>query len=438
MSKPLTDELRAYFRGLKRQVASNTAAGNVRCKVGNDPLPFSVHRHRVMQMLASTGRDMIFGRAFMIMSWNLMSRAANTLEIMHDNMEYIEDALRVYFAQMKNDQLGERPRDPRHICANPIYPEVCPLVALGVVWLTYGFSDSDHRLFAGSRQYNRFSSVFDRALKQAQPELQRRGIQLEDIGCHSIRNGSASYCSSGSTMCPSSTSVHLKAGWALGGVQDRYRRTAAGLPINKPEFATLPPRFKDSDNVQLQDAISTCFPAAPASVTRVVEFTLASVVHHRAFLEANTPPTHPLKSSTLYTTPGMLIDCMHSFASRNDDGAHASSQQPATNPSSAELHDITVGTAEKHEADVSTSTIYCWGGIMRRLPATFEFPKVSVSAAWQPWQCGGGRRNYPPFRSLEPNDMPTTNARKRLSDSRFLMNKIEDAENALESIWMLP
>jgi hypothetical protein len=32
---------------------------------------------------------------------------------------------------MKNDQSGERPRDPRHIYANPLMPEVCPILSLG-------------------------------------------------------------------------------------------------------------------------------------------------------------------------------------------------------------------------------------------------------------------------------------------------------------------
>jgi hypothetical protein len=55
-------------------------------------------------------------------------------------------------------------------------------------------------------------------------ELEHRGIQKEDIGAHSLRKGAASFCASGSTACPSSTSVHLRAGWSLIGVQDTYLR----------------------------------------------------------------------------------------------------------------------------------------------------------------------------------------------------------------------
>jgi hypothetical protein len=73
-----------------------------------------------------------------------------------------------------------------------------------------------------------------------------------------MRKGSATYCASGSTACPSSTSIHLRAGWALGGVQDTYLRyeaagdmyvgrTVSGLPFNSVHFATLPPFFITRD-----------------------------------------------------------------------------------------------------------------------------------------------------------------------------------------------
>jgi hypothetical protein len=84
--------------------------------------------------------------------------------------------------------------------------------------------------------------------------LQNRGLKRSDIGFHSIRKGAATYCSSGATACPSSTAIHLRTGWALGGVQDRYMRyekagdmhigrTVCGLPTDSADFAILPPYF---------------------------------------------------------------------------------------------------------------------------------------------------------------------------------------------------
>ena len=47
-------------------------------------------------------------------------------------------------------------------------------------------------------------------IKEIADELDRRGINSGDIGTHSIRKGSATYCSSGSTDCPSLTAVYLR------------------------------------------------------------------------------------------------------------------------------------------------------------------------------------------------------------------------------------
>ena len=61
-----------------------------------------------------------------------MSNAAG-ISISH--LEWREDALGVFFAHMKNDQTGERPRDPRHVYANPMMPEISPILALGIYLL---------------------------------------------------------------------------------------------------------------------------------------------------------------------------------------------------------------------------------------------------------------------------------------------------------------
>ena len=37
------------------------------------------------------------------------------VSICFSHMEWKNDALGIYFAHMKNDQLGERPRDPRNV-----------------------------------------------------------------------------------------------------------------------------------------------------------------------------------------------------------------------------------------------------------------------------------------------------------------------------------
>ena len=105
----LERELSCHFKGLQHQIASAIGSGDGPIKIGKDPIPFSFYRQVAMEMLRSTSSDMIFSRAFMIMSWNLMSRASNTASICYNHVEWGEDALRVFFAHMKNDQRGARP-----------------------------------------------------------------------------------------------------------------------------------------------------------------------------------------------------------------------------------------------------------------------------------------------------------------------------------------
>lgn len=85
---------------------------------------------------------------------------------------------------------------------------------------------------------------------------------------------------------------------SLLGVQDRYLRyegamdqfggrTVAGLPMNSPSFAILPPFFdsrKDAVEDMVNSAIKAVFPLAPDRMTKILEYCLASLAHHWPFL----------------------------------------------------------------------------------------------------------------------------------------------------------
>ena len=116
------------------------------------------------------------------------------------------------FSQMKNDQMGLRPRDPRHIYANPLMPEICPILSIGIYWLTYGFigSNSNSLFPGGSRQDDRFRKILELLVTNDDSiarELESRGIRLTDLGTHSMRKGDATHAASGSTMAPSAIAI---------------------------------------------------------------------------------------------------------------------------------------------------------------------------------------------------------------------------------------
>jgi hypothetical protein len=162
----------------------------------------------------------------MKLCWNLICRAANAGDIRYNHMDWQGDALCIYFSHMKNDQTADRPRDPRHIYANPLVPEICPILSIALYWLCFDFDENNNKLFPGKDQYDRFRKILKRStnLNEIATELEYRGMRDADIGTHSFRKGASTYCSSVTTAVPASAAVHLRAGWTLGGVQDTYHR----------------------------------------------------------------------------------------------------------------------------------------------------------------------------------------------------------------------
>jgi hypothetical protein len=401
----------------------------------------------------------------------------------------------------------------------------------GIYWATYGFDINDVHLFPGNDEYERFRKVLSRILKGSKvgPELERRGITPDDIGTHSMRKGASTYCSSGSTACPPSVAVHLRAGWSMGGVQDRYLRHDAagdmfvgrkvsGLPILQPEFAALPPRFSSSDD-EVQRAKSICFPGLPHGVEFVAEFALASLIYHVKFLRQSLSDAHPLFQSPLFADAELIARLRSRVRSdsNNDErqptgvpphvqilGEHqsvrselkeavelrrADMQQlteaenamydrlmsgvtttmeeraiqtgvPTCDSMAASImkrledegvlqlirpHDESTmdgensldaatndGVVEETVADQSPAyAIHNRGGAMHLFPEGVKLPTGTPEQAWMHWCCGNSVKNLPSFRMMLPIDLGSGNLRKRLSDLKFLMSKIERAAKAL-------
>jgi hypothetical protein len=69
--------------------------------------------------------------------------------------------------------------------------------------------------------------------------------------------------------------------------------------------------------------------------------------------------------------------------------------------------------------------VFPYNEALHRVPHEFPLPKGTIANAWELWWFGNPAKRYPPFRNLAPADMPDKNKRKRLSDFRFLMTRIE-------------
>jgi hypothetical protein len=139
-----------------------------------------MYRFLGQQLLHQEAREFVFARCFMHLCWNLMSRAAmhltSVLSIWHGQRIHC-----VFSCHMKNDQTGEQPRDPRHIYANPLMPEIYPILCLGMYWMCYQFEERDNQQFPGTNQYDRFRKLLSRCVKLGEiaEELERaRSIQM--------------------------------------------------------------------------------------------------------------------------------------------------------------------------------------------------------------------------------------------------------------------
>lgn len=463
-----------FYKDIKHQVTRRRQATNARLTEGKEPFSFALYRKLARSMLRQEHKDSIFSRLFLVLSWNLVCRAANTEAIRLAHIGWQEDALAVMFSHMKNDQEGERPGDARHVYANPVMPEICPILALAIYYSTFGFAP-DGKLFPGKNQYDRYSKALKREMTEddVAAELSGAGLTTAHFGSHSARKGAATFVSSCITSGPSAASICLRAGWSLPGVQNTYiryeaagdmvvGRFVAGLPFERPEFAIQPPFFMETTAV-VSSALALCFPGALASFRNVGLFCLASLAYHATFLRQNLPPRHipfdtPLfRDASLYEQVRALVfcrnyemndpvrptgipphiglivtlsECKKSIESIIPTMAAQmrtvlDEQHTHAGCSVVSMKTALFGILQKHgilpsqpQPVESAATqepsvafpIHTWGGAIHRVPNDFVFPPVTLSIMWQLWCVGDTNKGVPPFRLLSASDMSSKSA----------------------------
>ena len=315
-SEAFGTDLTILLKGLKRKITSEQQSGNGRIQTGKVLLTYAMYRRLNELLLMEDTPESVFSGCFLCVTWNLMCRSANTVTIHLHHIEWREDCLAIYFAHMKNDQSGDRKRDPRHIYANPVDPVVCPLTALGIYLHTFGLSGTKSTaLFPGTSQYDRFAKILKGFLRKHRDTLEKEfGINVDDLGVHSIRKGAATYVSSGSTCAPPQVATNIRAGWTMGHIQDTYLmfesagdqyvgRVISGLPLSCSEFAALPPEFESTEDADIGFKM---FPHLPSHMNRVARYLSASVLLSIETLHPIIPANHPFLLSSFMTSPSSL------------------------------------------------------------------------------------------------------------------------------------
>jgi hypothetical protein len=347
MDSTLNKKLEALMVGYQKKVATLKAEGEMSTYEGKFPLTKEGYLFVAEKLF---NMDPFFGWPVFVLQWNMMCRSITVVSLKLEHISWSMDSLVITVPKSKSDQEGAN-CFPRHLFANPEKPYVCPVLALAVLLLYKSFlhdhhpeenqsdsneseSDKDEKkeevrmqhfsVFDGSDSQGRYSAVLKKAIQALPPaQMLKLGCRADQIGTHSIRKGSASYCA-GLVNGPSIVQVFLRAGWSLGQVQDRYLFAAAGgdqltgrvlalLPFNQKEFALLPPHLDDSTLQRIDwNEIIPQFQQLPDCFCQVVPYLIASVVHHSDWLIANLPGrvNHPFFSSFLFAS-GMNQSLKH-------------------------------------------------------------------------------------------------------------------------------
>jgi hypothetical protein len=181
-------------------------------------------------------------------------------------------------------------------------------------------SVDDHLVFPGNPK-----SVYRYYLKKcfSSPAALERLLRKynrtpQDLGTHSLRKGSTSAVHGGSAGGgPSAVAVCIRSEHSVGSVEGKYwryekagdqhvGRTVAGLPVDRPEFASLPPHFvcANADDEQfIADAVRRYFVnygQVPSATRTIMPVLLATVLYHLDDLRHNLPPLHPVRYTPLF------------------------------------------------------------------------------------------------------------------------------------------
>jgi hypothetical protein len=311
--------LSEFFAGYKRKIADLKQNGDLSTTEGKAAMTFPGDKF-VAKEAASAERDFrssMFAWTFLILAWNLMARSVSVSGIMFDHIQWVNDSLTIVFPKHKGDQDGSNAA-PKHVYANPSNPTICPVLALAVWVFCIGMRrEGTSRLLFGDveKAENKFSKWLHAMCGDCVADLLLMGLIILDIGSHSFRKGIATFLS-GIPGGPTAIAIYLRAGWSLGPVTSRYileggggdelcGRAATGNSMNDYTFADLPPHFASGTpltTAEWEDILPGYSTWYPQKFRQVLPFLFASLIYHRAWIEATFPREHPIFSMRVWTS----------------------------------------------------------------------------------------------------------------------------------------
>ena len=323
-----------YCKGSKRKCRKLKQDLGLEISEGKKAMSKAVYSFLAKKWFLSRDPEHIFAHLFLVLDWNLMKRAENCVDCKITHITVKSDCLTFQFAKSKGHQNGEEHVGPWHVYANPLEPHLCVVLSLARYLFTYPeLFLNNTALFQGSAQYCRYSKLFLNLLKENEEELKRMGVEPGDLGTHSCRKGVGTMVAAGCTVSPPIVSICIRAGWAMGGVKDKYLkqenagdqyvgRCASCLDQLEKSFGISPPYFDYSSLDELEQ-INTKrrinswlkertpeYEKVPACSRALIEFLFASICFHHTYLCNNMHEECRFRASPFFTNiPQEFIEC---------------------------------------------------------------------------------------------------------------------------------
>ena len=196
-SRQLWKQIALYMKGTRRTGAREKQALGLRIIEGKDPMPFAAYVKLASILACSQDTEHVVAHLFLLLDWNMVSRAENAVNSHMDLFGIFDDALLVYLGPSKGDQEGTKHSDhPWNLYTVPENPAICPVLAFAKYLMCHPqILNGKCKIFDGSSQYKRMNAVLKEVVRSDDhyEEFSKLGLQPEYFGTHSIRKGSITH-----------------------------------------------------------------------------------------------------------------------------------------------------------------------------------------------------------------------------------------------------
>ena len=275
----------------------------------------------------------IFVWVFSLSMWHLMSRSISVDGLAFHNIKCgTSDSIKFKFDETKADKTGEFVQE-KNCYANPLNGYLCYFLALAC-WISLNaerLEATEHLFIIAGSQFGSASQRYCTQLAELVAkhfETAKHHLRVSHFNAHGIRKGSGTHASSATTAPPSFVAVAACGEWSIGKILDVYFKFAmagdqylgrllALLNPEKPDFAILPPHWKDPTHPSIQKGIKVAFRnvllehgQSSHDPTGLLSLLLASMVHHSEWMLKICAqyPDHPFHSIALLSDSELLAE----------------------------------------------------------------------------------------------------------------------------------